>query len=279
MTKAPSLFLGTQTRILLSEWKALAKIIVAHTTLVKEKPITNIEELESFDIDNLENLTFMTPSEAPHILSEKQIRSVLQGPFGVIVKQFMSAYAEISRYRLELHLSKEDLFKTKRATLSTEHQIPSQRLVNLTFAKLEESQLQLDDLTSTHEQEWQNFIQKWSDELIKFLIKGKAIITEREINELQTEELANDIIPRFIELSMKLPKSEYPSMSFTEYLQLKAHLAVQSALSRQHLPHTEADLQEVLKNFKSSFNSMQQQEKQLQTQQQQQIQRILSGLK
>src|SRR5579864_4249928 len=111
--KSKPFFMSTSSRILMSEWKELAKCIVNHSTPLHEKPITNIEELESFDIENLENISLGTSSEDTHILTEKQIQVVLQGPYGAFLKQKLKYYANIARFRLEIYLNGEELFKNK----------------------------------------------------------------------------------------------------------------------------------------------------------------------
>lgn len=256
-------FLGTQARILMTEWKALAKLIVAHSTSAKDKPITNLEELENFDIENLENITFSTADEFPNVLAEKHIQTALQGPFGAMIKEKMTAYAKISRLRLEIHLSKEDLFKGRRIVQPEEEQIPAKKLEKLSFVQLDKIQSELDTLTEKHDQEWQNFIQKWNEELINFFIQSNLGLTEREIKEIKDEDISTELLPRFIEIGMKLPRKDYSQMSFTDYLSLKALLAAQSALSRQHLAHGESEIQPVLQGFQVKFALMQKQEQEL----------------
>lgn len=259
----PPAFFGTQARILITEWHALAKVIVAHSTPAKEKRITNLEELESFDIENLENLTFSTADELPNILAEKNIQTALKGPFGGFIKEKLTAYSRIARFRLEIHLSKEELFKNKRVTLPEAQSIPLKKLEKLNFSQLDQIQNDLGTLTEAHDQEWQEFLQQWLEKLIQFFAKTNVLLTEREIKELRDEDIVTELLPRFVEIGIKLPQKTYPSMSFTEYLNLKALLTTQSALSRQHLPHGESEIQQKLQNFQSEFTQMQNQEQQL----------------
>lgn len=271
-------FLGTQTRILLTEWKALAKVIVAHSMAAKDKPITSFADLENFDIENLENLTLATTDEIPHILSEKQINTALQGPFGAAIKQKMAAYAIIARLRLELHLNKEEIFKGKRLTLPPEQQIPEKKLLKLSFSQIDETQTNLDQITEQHDQEWQNFLQRWNEQLLAFLNKSTMPLTEREIKEFKDEDIATELLPRFSDVGLTLPKKNYAHMSFSDYLQLKAQLTVQSSLSRRHLSHTNNDIEQVLKNFSEQLTTMQNQEQQLLERQQAAIDSVIQQL-
>ena len=255
--------IGTQARILITEWQAVAKLIAAHSIAAKEKPIANIEDLESFDIDNLENLTFSTADELPNILSEKQIQTSLQGPYGAFLKEKMSAYAKIARLRLEMHLSKEELFKTRRIPIPEAEQIPAKKLEKINLSDLEEKQTALDQLTEEHDQEWRAFIESWTQKLIQYFSQAKLALTEREIKELNDDDIITEVLPRFIEVGLKLPKKDYPEISFSDYLYLKALLTTQSALSRQHLPHDDNEIQQRLKNFKPILSQMEKQEQEM----------------
>lgn len=256
-------FLSTQARILISEWKELAKCIISHSTPLHEKPITNLEELENFDIENLENITLGTSSEDTHILSEKQITVALQGPFGAFLNQKIASYAKVARFRLEIHLKSEELFKGKRTTLAAEDQISEKQLKKITFSELTATQKQLEDLVVEHENEWLEFIKNWTETLIEYFKSSNLPLTDREIKDLYDENLATEILPRFSDLSMQLPKKKYPTMAFIDYLILKSHLAIQSSLSRRHLSHEELDILDILRNFKPQFELMKQQEEAL----------------
>jgi hypothetical protein len=270
-------FYSTQARILMAEWVILAKLIMAHSIPAKEKKVVSIEDLESFDIENLENINFGTSEELPHIMAEKNINIAMQGPFGAMLKEKMAVYAAISRVRLEIHVSKEELFKTKRTT-PEEQRIPEKKLEKLSFSLLDELQNQLDELTQQHDQEWQEFIQSWTDALLAFFTQSQLTLTEREVKELKDEDIATELLPRFIEVGLKPPKPSYPQMSCTDYLQLKAFLTIQSALSRQHLPHDDAQIQQKLLGFKSELAKMQKQEQELLAEQKNLSAEILSRI-
>lgn len=270
--------ISTQARILITEWKSLAKLIANHSTPMKEKPITHIEELENFDIENLENITFSTADEIPNTLSEKQIQTALQGPFGGLFKQKMSVYAKIARFRLEIHLSKEELFKGKRAIQPEAEQISAKKLEKLSFSQLDKIQADLDTLTEQHDQEWQEFIQEWTEKLIKFFAQSRLTLTERELKELRDEDIITELLPRFIEVGLKPPQKTYPEISFADYLYLKALLTTQSALSRQHLAHDDNEIQQKLQGFKSALTQMQKQEQELLEAQKQATLNLLGGI-
>ena len=191
--------IGTQARILITEWQAVAKLIAAHSIPAKEKPIANIEDLENFDIDSLENLTFSTADELPNILSEKQIQTTLQGPYGSFIKEKMHAYARLARLRLEMHLSKDELFKSRRIPIPESEQIPAKKLEKINLSDLEEKQKQLDQLAEEHDREWKEFIESWTQKLVQYFSQSNLALTEREIKELNDDDIITEVLPRFIE--------------------------------------------------------------------------------
>lgn len=254
------MFFGTQARILMTEWKGLAKCIMDHSTPVKDRPVNPLEDLENFDIENLESINFSTADDLPNILAEKNIKVALQGPYGAMIQQKMAAYAKIARLRLEIHLSKEEIFKGKRAILAEEQKIPVKKIEKFNFTQLDEIQYSLDEAVVQHNTEWNEFIEVWTNQLIDYLVKSQLSMTDREVKDLQDEELITDILPRFHEIGMKLPRKDYPKMTFSDYLYLKAMLITQSALSRQHLEHTDAQVQKKLQGFQAELAQMQEQE-------------------
>lgn len=272
------MILGTHLRIFATEWKTLAKLIVEHSISAKEKPITMIEELENFDIENLENITFSTTEEIPHILSEKQILTIFQGPFGAMFKDKIAAYAQISRFRLEIHFSKDEMFKDKRASIPEADKIPSKLIEKFNFEKLDDIQEQLDQLSETHNQECKDFITEWTEKLLNFLEKAHLALTEREIKELQNEDIITELLPRFIEVGLKVPIPTPSQINFSDYLFLKAVLTAQSALSRQHLPHDDREIQQKLQGFKTNLIQMRKQEQQLLQKQKHETEQLLKPL-
>lgn len=272
------MFFGTQARILMTEWKGLAKCIMDHSTAVKDKPITQFEDLENFDIENLENINFSTADEIPNILPEKNIQTALQGPYGSLIRQKLSAYGKIARLRLEIHLSKEELFKNKRANLPEEHKISVKKIEKFDFTQLDEIQYKLDELTEHHDLQWREFLAEWTNQLLEFLVHSQLAMTDREVKELQDEDLSTEILPRFIEVGLKLPKKDYSQMTFVDYLYLKAMLIIQSALSRRHLEHTDALIQKKLQEFQTELNTMQDQESQLLKLQDEQTHSVISPI-
>ncbi|MBS0351079.1 MAG: hypothetical protein JSR33_07830 [Proteobacteria bacterium] len=271
-------FLGTQSRILITEWQGLAKIIVAHSVPSQEKVITNIEDLESFDIENLENITFSTGDEIPNILTEKHLNAALQGPYHGFILDKMRAYAYVARFRLELHLQKEEIFKNKRAVLDQSEQIPAKKLTKLTADQLDQMQSDLDQLTEQHDQQWRELINEWSDQLLSYFQQSQVSLTEREINGMKEEDVAAEILPRFIEIGLKLPEKDYSTLSCADYLYLKTLLTLQSALSRQHQVHELKDIEEKIKKYKTVWGEIEKHEKALLSQQLKTTEEVISFL-
>ncbi len=257
------MFFGTQARILITEWKGLAKCIMDHSIPAKDRPINQIDDLENFDIENLENINFSTADELPNIIPEKNIRVALQGPYGGMIQQKMAAYAKVARLRLEIHLSKEELFKINRAILPEDQKIPIKKMEKFDFTQLDNIQNQLDSAVLEHNLEWGEFIEEWTNQLLEYLVQSQLAMTDREVKDLHEEELASELLPRFLDLGMKLPQKDYPQMTFSDYLLLKAMLLVQSSLSRRHLEHTDVQIQKKLQGFQANLEQMREQERQL----------------
>ncbi len=92
---------------------------------------------------------------------------------------------------------------------------------------------------------------------------------------MQQVEPLSELIDRFTELKLELPKTKKPTYHFSDYLILKLTLCVHSALSRQHVANPEEALQKVLKTLKANFKIIKQTESELIQQQNNRIEALM----
>ncbi len=244
-------FIDTSARIIFSDWKILANIAVKHSTSVKDMLQANAEESSPFTI-----------------LSDTQVAEALAGPFGHFFKQKMSAYARISRMQMELNISKEDVFKGKRAPHAEAKALPKKQIDKFTLADVENIQNKLDTLTNEHITQWEEQLSLWKQQLVEQLTQQDQALSDIEIKEINDPEPLSELLDRFTNLSVELPKVKKGDVTFTSYLTYKAQLAIHSSLSRKQLPHQADDIKKVLKKLKAFFDQVQKQEQALIEQQQ-----------
>jgi hypothetical protein len=186
-------------------------------------------------------------------LSQVEIDEALNGPLGNFFRQKIAAYAKIMIGAHELAKSSEEAFKP----------LVDDKLPLKSGAEIDKALLALSDLTEQHYQEWLENWEQFSQNLIKSLSQKKVILNAIESEDLSRRELLSELYKRFQDLQLNLPKLKSPIMNLEHYLYFKTYLAIQSALSRQHLPHQSADIEAVLKSMKKDFQAIAQAEKTL----------------
>ena len=245
-TKTTAL-LSTDAKVFINNWQAIRKIITEHTTLVKKS----------------QNETEQRTSSS--VFSDQQITDALTGPYQQFIKRTLSAYAKLTFLRLQLTIHQDDSLKSPHHR-DTEV-IPSKILEKQTLSDLDKIQSQLDVLTQEHHQQWQEKIKTWNKQLTATLTKLEIPLNDIEVKELQDKEPLSELLDRFTELNIELPKLGKSDFNYEKYLRLKTELAIRSSLSRRHQSNTKDDVQAIIKKMKNDFTQIEQQEKTLWTEQ------------
>lgn len=245
-------FIGTHAKVILSDWPVIAALVAKHGKLIKEQSQTPSEEEKSV---------------LPNVISRREVEDAINGPLQAFFKQKITAYSTISRIRLHLNMKEDDTLKEKRAKLSDEDKVPDSILKNTTSSDLTKILQELDQLTTEHEQQWEEHRQQWTQQILQRLNEQRLSLSEIEVKEFSDPEPISELLDRFVALNIDLPKTKKSDMNFSKYLTLKADITVQSALSRQHMPHGQPEIQKVLGKLKSDFNAIAKQETQILTDQ------------
>lgn len=248
----------TYTRMILADWKGFAELIAKHAMTLKD--------------------TFHGDASASHkteTLTQAQIETVLAGPLQHFFMTYMSAYSLIVHVRAALHFKNDETF----TNITEDEQLTKQKLDKLSSIELDTLQQSLNEQMLDHHQQLEQSVYEWSEKLVHALHDADLTLTEMEINDFFSPETLEELSKRFSDLSLDPPKTKSEQMNFYKYLQMKAQLSIQSALSRQQMPHAAADIKRVQKQLKSSFDAIAKAEKQLQEQQQAAAEQIVAKLK
>ena len=149
---------SSYARILISDWKVLAELVNNHTAFIKKTaqgkaPTTSLED-------------------PPEILDQRQLEDAVNGPYSAFFKTAFSAYARLSRVKMELNLRENEVFKDGRAEISPDLKLPSKLIEGLNFAKLDEIANLLNDITREHNDQWLQALSAWCNTLIITLQKN-----------------------------------------------------------------------------------------------------------
>jgi hypothetical protein len=201
----------------------------------------------------------------PIALSDKQIFNALNGPYHVFFQQHFDALSRINRVILAQYLSKEEEIK------KTDFEEALDLGVNKTLLERDSHEINrlrdtLNDMVPTHLAEWEAHDHESSQKLLDALAENGVHLNDIEITQFQLNETISEIDDRFVDLKLSLPsqkkkkQAEQDVMRFAFYFQLKVVLAIQSALSRLHLPHEQADIQGIVDKMQGVFEGILQEE-------------------
>ena len=234
---------STNAKILINEWKALRELVLGATS---------------------------TPEASePALLTDRQINDALFGPFHPFFQQKLSSYATLAKARLLFAIAQDEALK---------NQSPEsiRGLEKITLSEVDKIQGELDELSKQHYETWQAHLKNWNQKLLLSLTANDLSLSEIEIQEFQNQEPLSELFDRFTDLHLDMPTWE--PMGFQQYLQLKAHLAIHSCLSRQHQPHETTEIQKRLKKLKKDFDHISAEEKKLIESQKRDTQKIIEPL-
>lgn len=252
------LFFTTYARTLISDWQPVKRWIQEHTvSTLKEQHQQQSSE------------------STPELISEPQLDEITSGPYHTFLKNTYKAYAKLVYSRQQYRMFSDDTFKDFAATHT--NKLTDKEMDTLSNFNFSELQKELTALFKDCCEAWNTVIRQWQQAIIQPLMQHQ--LTEREIEEFIAFDPLSEILNRFNDLNLDTPKYKQNSMNFSEYLKLKTFLLLYSALSRQHIPHTQTDLTAAVKPLKSLFSQIQQQDKELNQQQAGQYETIIQPLR
>lgn len=260
MAKEIEHFFGTHARIILSDWPALAQLLIRYSTPVK--------------VSIKKDKTTAPPSKA--ILTKAQIDEALISPFHTFLKPHINAAATLYRYKLELAVQEDEALKEQLPKLDDEQALPPETLEKISVNHSEKIQTGLNTLLGEQNQQWNEALLMWKEMLVTALEKNGVSLSDLEYKELQNQETTTELLDRFVELNIDLPKTRKSKMTFHKYLTLKIDLSIQSALSRTQKPHAQSDIQKILKKIKTPLEMIRKQEIQIAAQQKQAVEVLIT---
>lgn len=235
----------TTAKALMNDWQALRDIVAKITCTQKQK-----QEKANEDSAYLFKL-----------LSDTQIDDAFHGPFHPLVHQLTHAYSTITQIRTRLIVTQDDNLKSR--VQDTGFNFPEDLNKEMNAAALDKKQRELDEAARHQFQQWQELMGKWQQNFVMQITTNGIALSEGEIDEMQQTEPVSELMARFIDLKIEAPKMKSQNYGLGDYLNLKIILIIHSALSRQHITHIDEQLQKLLKQLKTHFKALTQEESEL----------------
>lgn len=242
-------FISSYARIILSNFTVIAELIAKHSELIKDK--TQREALDD-------------PLFPRAILSEQQVHDVLDGPYQKFFKNKLTAYAMIARTQTALAMRQEEGFKERfeKGELPVWN-VTQRMLESISSSDLSNIRNQLDELSKEHMEQWEQKVQEWRDHLLQRIQEIGFQLSAIEEKEFYDEEPISELMNRYTDLHLEPPKIKKDEVDFQAYYTFKLYLTLQSALGRQHKPHSPDEIELLIKQFKADLKQMSKEENML----------------
>jgi len=242
--------LSTYTRVLLSDWRDIANLMVQDAKQRKE----------TAKKDEFEEL--VSETKGAKTLTLQQLDDILNGPYYSFYQPILHAYAKILRIQLEFNVVNNEVFKLNRQTNPEYPPITEKFLKKLNPTDVDQAIKNLGSVAKEFHETWEQDLMNWKHLLLEELNKNLQF-SDLEIENFLAAEPISEVREQLIHLKIQEPKHKTPHVNFSHFLQLKTRLLVHSCLSRQHQPHDESKIASIIKSLKHAFDSIDKQEKKL----------------
>lgn len=245
------------SKALINDWLALRDIIAKISCTQKEAQEKVNEK----------------PTWLLEVLDDTRINDAFHGPFHPLIAELVAGYIVISKIRARLVITQDDNLKPH--VQNADFDLPQDLTKDINAAALDKKQRALDEAARHAWQQWQELIGSWQQNLLMQIGMNEVSLSDAEISEMQQIEPLSELMDRFTELKLELPKMKKPHYQFADYFHLKLVLCIHSALSRQHVVSVDEEIAKVLKKLKPELKKITQQEGELVQQQKTDIETLM----
>ena len=246
---------STYARTVLSNSASIASLIRKYSTAKgQELPETN-EHLGKFSLLSMEQIEQALLNPQNSIKGKITLFAEIMKMYRYIIdlqqeshKQLLVIEAGIKDIR-DKYTKADKANKEKLAEAVRKLEVEYRKIAKLQKdleeqeTELGKFQQKLNDMTLKHDQEWDEYREKYLKILTEYLKEKGISLTELEQNEIKTQDVWTEVIKRFDIQEIKVP--DYINITIPDYItyfELKAYLAMHASLGRRMLPNSSEDI-------------------------------------
>ena len=221
-----------------------ARFIISESTAIAESI-----ELVSLPVEQLKKIAAGEEQlRLEGALKDESIAIALASPAKQIIMDGLQALARILQTRLEVHLTAEDIF-TRDAKDVNPNELPTKMLSKASVAECDSLLGKIDSQCGETFDQYQEILHNCSQNLIEMIQNEMIGLSELESHELLFQESVADLNRRMIDLDISWPKLNYKDFTATDYLALKAYIAIYSAYARMQQNTDDKTMQKAFKQI------------------------------
>ena len=227
--------LNSTTLFLVNEHRQLKKIMEDIATPRKKRTV-----------DHVDALSYNTT----------EISDLFQGPYRAWLSCLIDKYMILTKLKAHVTIKNDDNIHPY--LHDSNFSIPAGIKTDQNSAAIDKMIMTLEKLCQTQYQQWQSQQENWQEQFSMLAMGCNLTLSTHEVDNFQHYETISELKEAFATQNTTAPKNKKPYYDFHDYYQMKVTLAIHSALTRQHMPHSIADIEQVYKNFKNYFKTIQQ---------------------
>ena len=172
----------------------------------------------------------------------------------------------------------ESVFEESKASTPGIKLLDKAGLKKLSVSEIERLMDSMDKLVTELNHEWTNQLDVWLSEIQALLQEHQCQLASNNSEELFLCYPVSELIDRLIQLKIDVPKiKKQQPISFSTYIQMKSHIAIQNQLNQQQASDIDQKLKALHKLIKKQMGQIATQEKKLLDNHQQQIKKLLEA--
>ena len=225
------------------------------------------------------HVTYSNQSEAtetPKLITEAHLHDAIHGPLAKFFKEILASYSIIAEARLSKNLTTDESLRPARGKAGMSNQLIS---TNLSMNEIASVCHNLDNTCEKLADQWEEQIREWKRAIMKLVSNDQLVFSDMEREEFFKLIPISELDNRFVELNIQKPSNPPKMMHIAYYIEMKIDIAITSALSRQQQPHTQDDIQKILKQTKKHFKEITRHEKDILAEEKDMLLSALGSLK
>lgn len=265
MTSAlPHYFVGTYTKVIISNYATLNQILFHRTTTIKDQLINESQSQQENKAEGM-----------PLVLSNQQLDDALNGPFSSFFKSFLNVFSLIAYLQQQIVQLNDEVFASKNENANNSYHIARDKLKKISINDIEMFEQKVNSFMTKSNDEWSDLVNESSQLLIEGFGRLNMKLTDTDLQELYNLYTASELVNRLNDMKVDCSAQEKSTENHLQnYFTLKCKLTLYSYLGREQQQIDNKHIEKSLTSFSELLASLTKKEKEISKRTQKELQDI-----
>ena len=198
MTSAlPHYFVGTYTKVIISNYATLNQILFHRTTTIKDQLINESQSQQENKAEGM-----------PLVLSNQQLDDALNGPFSSFFKSFLNVFSLIAYLQQQIVQLNDEVFASKNENANNSYHIARDKLKKISINDIEMFEQKVNSFMTKSNDEWSDLVNESSQLLIEGFGRLNMKLTDTDLQELYNLYTASELVNRLNDMKVDCSAQE-----------------------------------------------------------------------